>query len=349
MTKQAPPALRNDVSMSNPRSDEDRGRDIVGRSIVWDNHSCMPLRADDSVLPQIERCREAGYTAITLNIGFDLTDFDQNIRILSHFRRWVALHGDDYLLIDRPDDVLEAKRSGRLAIGFDLEGGNALGGELAMVSLFRDLGVQWMLMAYNRSNALGGGCQDDDQGLTAFGRAVLDEMARVGMIACCSHAGWKTAGQIIDYCDKPVIFSHSNAFAVHAHPRNIPDSLILACAQKGGVIGINGVSRFVGNDSIATEDLFRHLDHVVQLVGPDHAGLALDYVWDLDEVAAFFAQRPDIFPPGKGYDKPSSYVEPERLPAIVAMMIAHGYPDDAIENILGRNHLRIARAWAAPR
>jgi membrane dipeptidase len=306
----------------------------------------MPLRADDAFLPQLERCRAVGYTAITLNIGFDLTGFDQNIHVLSHFRRWVRMHDDRYLLLDHPDDLLEAKRSGRLAVGFDLEGGNALGGQIGMVSLFRELGVRWMLMAYNRNNALAGGCQDDDQGLTPFGLAVLDEMERVGMTPCCSHAGWRSARQIIDHCARPAIFSHSNAYAVWAHPRNIPDELIVACAEKGGVIGLNGVSRFVGDDSMATEDFFRHLDHVVQLVGPDHAGIALDYVWDLEEVAAFFRQRPDIFPPGKGYDKPSRYIEPERLPAIVAMMIAHGYPDDAIEKILGGNHLRIARAWS---
>jgi membrane dipeptidase len=323
--------------------------DILARAIVWDNHSCMPLRADAEFLPQLERCRRAGYTAVTLNVGFDLTELEQNIRVLAYFRRWVSRRADEYVLIDGPDDVLAAKRSNRLAIGFDLEGTRALGGELSMVALYRDLGVQWMLMAYNKNNSVGGGCQDEDTGLSAFGREVLDEMVRVGMIPCCSHTGWKTARQMIDHLDKPVIFSHSNAYAVHPHPRNIPDELIRACAEKGGVIGINGVSRFIGGDSIRTEDWFRHLDHVVQLVGADHVGLALDYVWDLEEAKTFFRQRPDLFPPGKGYSAPSRYIEPERLPAIVAMMVDHGYPDDAVMKILGENHLRIARAWAVDR
>ena len=329
-------------------STDQRLGDILSRAIVWDNHSCMPLRADDDFLPQLERCRRAGYSAITLNIGFDLTSVEQDVAVLSHFRRWVQARPDAYLLIDHPDDVLEAKRSGRLAVGFDVEGGCALGGHLSMVSLYRDLGVQWMLMAYNRNNALGGGCQDEDGGLTAFGRAVLDEMERVGMVPCCSHAGWTTAAGVIDHCAKPVIFSHSNAHAVHAHPRNIPDALIRACAARGGVIGINGVSRFVADDSIATEDWFRHLDHVVQMVGSDHAGIALDYVWDPNEVADFFRLRPDIFPPDQGYGQPSRYIEPERMPAIVAMMVDHGYPEDAILAILGLNHLRIARGWHVP-
>lgn len=322
-----------------------RANEIIGRSVVWDNHSCMPLRADDAFLPQLERCRRAGYTAITLNIGFDLTDFEQNIRVLSYFRHWIETHGDDYVLIAGPEDVMRAKREGRLAIGFDLEGTRAIGDQLSMIAFFRELGVQWMLMAYNRNNSVGGGCMDDDAGLSAFGRDVLDEMIRVGMIPCCSHAGWRTAREVIDHVGRPVIFSHSNAHAVYAHPRNIPDTLIRACAGAGGVIGINGVSRFVGNDSTRTEDWFRHLDHVVQLVGPDHAGIALDYVWDLQEVADFIKHNPGTFPVDGGYSRLSSYIEPERVPAMVGMMLDHGYPEDAIAGILGLNHLRVARSW----
>jgi membrane dipeptidase len=326
-----------------------RARDIIAQSIVWDNHSCLPLRADDSFLPQLERCRRAGYTAITLNIGFDLTPFEQNVRVLAHFRHWVEMHGDDYVLIGGPQDIVKAKSEGRLAIGFDLEGTRAIADQLSMIALFRELGVQWMLMAYNKNNSVGGGCMDDDEGLSVFGRAVLDEMMRVGMIPCCSHAGWKTAREVIDHVGRPVIFSHSNAHAVYAHARNIPDDLIRACADTGGVIGINGVSRFLGNDSTATLDWFRHLDHVVQLVGPDHAGIALDYVWDLQEVADFIKQNPATFPADGGYSRLSSYIEPERISDMVVMMLEHGYPQDAIAKILGLNHLRVANYWAQDR
>ena len=67
-----------------------------------------------------------------------------------------------------------------------------------MVELYRDLGVRWMLIAYNQNNSLGGGCQDDDQGLTDFGRRVLDEMARVGMVTCCSHTGFRTTMEVME-------------------------------------------------------------------------------------------------------------------------------------------------------
>ena len=314
-------------------------------AVIWDNHSCMPLRADDDFLPQLERCLRAGQSAVTLNVGMDLNTVEQDLRVLAHFRRFVRLHPDKYLLLESAADVLEAKRSGRLAVGFDLEGACALGDQLSMVSLYYELGVRWMLIAYNKNNTVGGGCMDEDQGLTAFGRDVLDEMHRVGMVPCCSHTGWRTARDVLDHAQGPVIFSHSNAYAVHPHPRNIPDELIRACAATGGVIGINGLGRFLGDNSAAA--WFRHLDHMVQLVGPEHVGVALDYVWDIEEVKAYYRQRPDLFPPDKGWAQPSTNIPPERLPELVREMIDHGYPQTAIKLILGENHLRIAEGWRA--
>jgi len=319
--------------------------EIIRTEIIWDNHSCMPLRADDDFLPQLERCLAIGQTAITLNIGFDITGFAENIRTIAHFRDFVARNPDKYLLLESAADVEEAKRSGRLAVGFDIEGGLALGGQLSMVRLFYDLGVRWILMAYNKNNDVGGGCMDEDVGLTDFGRDVLDEMYNVGMIPCCSHTGWKTAEQVLAHARGPVIFSHSNSYAVYPHSRNIPDELMVACARKGGVIGINGLGRFLGNDDNSTEAWFRHLDHAVSVVGPDHVGLALDFVWDKSEVEAFYKARPDLFPASKGFTKASSSIEPERLPELIGAMIDRGYSAEAIRAIVGGNHMRMAQNW----
>jgi membrane dipeptidase len=84
---------------------------------------------------------------------------------------------------------------------------------------------------------------------------------------------------------------------------------------------------------------------MVELVGADHVGLGLDYVWDIEEVKAYYRARPDLYPPDKGYGTPSQSISPERLPGLVQQMIDHGYPEDAIQKILGLNHLRVARSW----
>lgn len=312
-------------------------------AIIWDNHSCMPLRPDDDFLVQLERPRRAGHAVVCLNVGFDLTTFEQNIRVLAHFRHFVNRHRDRYLLIDTVADVHEAKRSGRLGVCFDLEGTCAIGDQLSMIELFYRQGVKWMLMAYNRNNRVGGGCQDEDGGLTSFGRDVLDEMKRVGMVPCCSHTGWQTAMQVLEHVDGPVIFSHSNVHAVHAHPRNIPDELIKACAQTGGVVGINGIGPFLGSGDPVTR-VFRHIDHVVQLVGPDHVGIALDYVYDTKEVDEWVSARPDLYPPEQGYGKNFRFLEPERISSVVDAMFQHGYSREAVMKIVGGNHLRVAAA-----
>jgi membrane dipeptidase len=321
--------------------------ELIRDAVVWDNHACMPLRVEHEFLPQLMRCKRAGFTAVTLNAGYDQTTAENNVRLLAHFRHWIRQHSSDFLLVEAAADIDEAKRSGRLAVSFDLEGTVALRDQLSMVELYYELGVRWMLMAYNKKNSVGGGCLDEG-GLTGFGLSVLDEMRRVGMVPCCSHTSWQTAREVLSHMDGPVIFSHSNSYAVHAHPRNIPDDLAKACAASGGVIGVLGYGPFIGTRSDgggdnSTAGFFRHLDHFVQLVGPEHVGLALDYVFDVAECLEFFRANPGVFPASAGYADEMPMVEPERLPAVVQMMVDHGYPPAAIAQILGGNHLRIAR------
>ena len=207
----------------------------------------------------------------------------KHIRVLSFMRRWIALHPEDYQLIGSVGDVEDCKRSGKLGITFDIEGMCPVEDDLSLVQTFYELGVRWMLIAYNLNNRAGGGCLDTDCGLTATGRAIIDEMERVGMVLCLSHTGAKTAAEALTYSRNPVIFSHSNANRVHAHPRNISDDLMRACAAKGGVIGINGIGSFLGTGENFIEQFLGHLHYAVDLVGAEHVGVGLDYVFDQAE------------------------------------------------------------------
>ncbi len=318
---------------------------LISETLVWDNHGCMPLRhEDESFLSQLARYRNSGVDVVSLNVGFDVLPWENTIHMIAQFRRWISLHEEHYHLVQSTEDVKLVRDSDRLGICFDIEGGNALNADAGLVQLYYDLGVRWMLMAYNQNNLLGGGCMDDDCGLTDFGRDVLSEMQRVGMVVCCSHAGPRTAADILAFVEQPVIFSHSNPFGVWQHPRNISDDLIRACADSGGVVGINGIGVFLGKNDNRTETFVRHLDYVVQLVGSQHVGLGLDYVFDPDEVAGYIKQFPHIFPPEEEHDgEPDRYVCPEQLEEIVTALINLGYSDDDLCAILGGNHLRIAR------
>src|SRR5690606_14743350 len=134
----------------------------------------------------------------------------------------------------------------------------------------------------------------------------------------CSHTGLRTVREVIDYSKNPVIFSHSNPRALRDHPRNIPDELMKACAERGGVVGINGIGLFLGDNDNSTETIVRHIDYAVNLIGEDHVGLGLDYVFDRAELDDYVKKMAATFPPGMGYDAGLRMVEPERLTDITA-------------------------------
>lgn len=318
--------------------------DLVDESLVWDNHGCMPLRPHDTCfLPQLERYRKAGVDVISLNVGFDAFPWENTVRMLAHFRHWIRQHDRQYVLVESAPDVERARKDGKLAVTFDIEGGCALDGQLSLVELYYDLGVRWMLIAYNRNNALGGGCQDRDAGLTDFGRDVIDEMARKGMVVCCTHTGFRTTMEVMERSRNPVIFSHSNPLGVWKHKRNIRDEAIRACARTNGVVGINGIGLFLDGLEARTESIVRHVDYVGQLVGAAHVGLGLDYVFDRKELDEYIAGNPATFPPEDGYAAGIQMVEPERVAQIADSLVRLGYKDDDVRGILGGNHMRVAR------
>ncbi|RPH97387.1 MAG: membrane dipeptidase [Lysobacterales bacterium] len=327
---------------------EQRARALLNDSLVWDNHACMPLRPGDaSFFDQLDRARQSGVDVISLNIGFGPLSLQDHLGVLAWFRKWLGQRPERFLLARHPEDIDTARRQGRLAVIFDIEGMAPLdAGDHGLVAMFRELGVGWMLIAYNRNNAAGGGCMDEDPGLSAHGRRILAEMKRVGMIACCSHTGQRTALDVLEAADNPVIFSHSNANAVHQHVRNISDELIRACAATGGVVGINGLGDFLGPGEDYAEAIVRHVDHMVELVGSEHVGLALDYVYDQQEVADYVRTMHATFGEEQAAEFSGRFAPPETFVPIVTRLLGLGYAERDIRNIVGGNWYRVAsQVW----
>lgn len=315
-------------------------------AIVWDNHGCMPLDKNGRCLDQLRRYRDAGFSMVSLNVGYADTPWQDALLVLSSMRHWIAEHADEYQLISSVRDIAQCKSAGKLGVVFDLESMYPVVEHPVLVQTFYELGVRWMLIAYNRNNAAGGGCLDEDCGLTATGRHIIDEMAKVGMVLCVSHTGHRTALEAIEHSPNPVIFSHSNPFGHTPHPRNIPDDLIRACAKSGGVVGVSGFGPFLGAKSDLPGRILEQLRYVVDLVGPDHVGLGLDFVFDRTELDDAVRTMPHLFP--AGFDEPEALqmVPPEALPAIEAGLTRDGLSEQQIRNILGQNWLRIAqRVW----
>jgi membrane dipeptidase len=323
-----------------------RARGLVAGSLVVDAHGCMPLRPlDESFLPQLERYRDARVDAVFLNVGFGEQGIEEHIRMLAQFRDWLARNDGRFALATSVAAVDRARRDGKLAVGFDIEGMNAVADQPSLVRLYYDLGVRWMLIAYNRNNAAGGGCQDEDEGLTPLGRRMIEEMAQVGMLLCCSHAGEKTARDAIDHSPNPVIFSHSNCHALWPHPRNIADHVMKACAARGGLICLTGIGAFLGANDARPRRLAEHVDHAVRIAGAQSVGIGLDFVFDEAELHDYVAAMPSTFPPHL-YPDGMRMVAPEKLPELVEELCRMGYSDEDISGILGGNFMRVAgQVW----
>ena len=313
-------------------------------ALVWDNHTCMPLDTRNAFMPELERYRTAGVAMAVINIGDSNIGLEEQMRAAAAFRHWIGAHGDRFALIKTADDILAAKAQGKLALAFDVEGAYAMGKDLCILQLYYDLGVRWMLMAYNKANLAGGGCHDEvDHGLTPFGYRMIAEMDQVGLIKCCSHTGYRTAMDVLTASEKPVIFSHSNPRALKDHPRNIPDDLMKACAATGGVQCINGIGVFLGDNDIRTETFIRHIDYAVQLIGPEHVGIGLDYCFDKAGMEDMLRHARGIWPEGFGYNPGMKIMELEQFPGITEQLLRRGYREQDVRGILGENLLRVAR------
>jgi len=315
---------------------------IHDRSLVWDTHACFPLNPNAD-LGELKRYKDSGVTFVSLNIGMDMDSFDKVVQVLARFRNYIAEHSDQYTLALSVDDIHNAKKSNKLAIAFDLEGSEPLLGNLNMIPFYYDLGVRQMLLAYNKDNRASGGCMEGDIGLTDFGKDVIREMNRVGMVVDVSHMGYRATMETFEVSKAPVIFSHSNPKELKDHARNITDEQIKACAQTGGVIGINGIGDFLTG---ATSEIFvQNIEYMMELVGPEHVGIGLDYVIDKQELIDYITGHPDIFPADK-FDDYLAMVEPEQIPEFTELLYQKGYGEEVINGILGGNFLRIAgQVW----
>ncbi|HEV7941472.1 MAG TPA: membrane dipeptidase [Solirubrobacteraceae bacterium] len=324
----------------------DKTLQLFNTSLVWDD--LLPwgpvLNGPhiDKILP---RFHAAGVNFVSLTVAVR----DNTEKAFAQIAEAEAqIHArSEYLTVARTThEIHDARDAGKLALGFHFQETMPFGTDLDNVEAFYNLGVRQALLAYNNRNFVGDGCAEpDDAGLSLFGRALVEEMNRVGMLVDGSHSGYRTAMEATELSQGPFIYSHSNPFAIRPHYRSIKDDQIKACAATGGVIGINGVGYWVGDNDAPTEAIFRCLDYTVELAGPEHVGLGFDYIYDLDEVVRWARSTPLVWPPYEGESMPKhNYAGPEQMVELVELMLGHGYPDAAIVGILGGNWERVSEA-----
>jgi membrane dipeptidase len=321
---------------------------IFANTLVWEDHCCVSFKDPMRFLPQLARFRNAGFNLIHLNVGDSTYPFEHVMRMLHLFRDWIAARPDGYVLALTLEDARRAKREGKLAICFDVEGVHSIESDLLRVALYHQLGVRWMAFVYNRANLAGSGVHDDvDRGLTAFGRELVAEMDRVGLIKDVAHTGYRTALEVCAMSKVPVTISHSNPRALTDHPRCVPDELMRACAATGGVLGISGIGLFLGNNDVSAQNIARSIDYAVEVMGIDHVGIGTDFgMSEPFGAEPEFAKHRHTWPAGFGYEGGIEFAPPERIGEVAELLLKRGYGEDAIGKILGGNFERVAeQVW----
>ncbi len=315
-------------------------------AVVWDNTfpfgpSCGSHPAHVRTL---ERMRGAGYTCVSLTTASDNDEMPGTMAKIAHDGAFFRRFPDRFVQVEKADDILRAKAEGKLGVVFTFQGTLPFGRDVGFVEMYYRLGVRMALMAYNQKNHVGDGCHErTDAGLSRFGIDVVREMNRVGMLVDCTHTGYRTSMDVFEVAEGPVVFSHSNPRALWDHERNIRDDQARACAKTGGVVGINGVGIFIGDNDTSTAGLFRQVEYWVNLIGPDHVGIGMDCVSDKVVLFELVHARADKYPAGQRYDGGSDFAWPEQVPELTELMLKAGYSDAQVLGILGANWLRVAR------
>lgn len=328
----------------------DTARQLYQSALVMDN--ALGFEPEISVPHKwdaVARYAKAGFSHISIAVATDATSLETTVRYIAEQTAYINAHPEQYHLVKSVDDILTAKKMNKLAISFMFQGTNPLAKDLNMVDAYYQLGVRSMILAYNVRNAIGDGCAElTDSGLSRLGMSLIEKMNQTGMLIDCSHTGYHTSMLATEQSSQPVIFSHSNAYAVHPHPRNLKDDQIIACAKTGGFIGINGINLLTGDENAGLTKYVEHIEYIANLVGTEHIVLGTDLIYFPEIFNSFMQSNTIVYP--KDYVKMNNHMmqepkclQPEQIIELVELLLTSGFSSSDIKNILGENYLRVVR------
>ena len=364
-------------SSGRPDRITERARKIHFSSLVMDTHiDTTPRlqRADWKFTDEhkdghidLPRMKKGGLNALFFSIYMSGTvtgpkAVNDSIERIAAVHRLADELPDQVALCVTADQVRLVHKQGKIAALMGMEGGHMINNSLAILRMYAELGVRYLTLTHsvNTEWADSSGDQPKHNGLTDFGKDVVRELNRLGVMVDISHISDKTFWDALEVSKAPMIASHSSCRALSGHPRNMTDDMIKALASKGGVIQINYLDQFIDNDlyeySKKTQPLMRqlmekypglenrdrrreeiaaqagpapkasweriidHIDHAVKLVGVDHVGLGSDF---------------------DGGSMPNGMEDVTQLPKVTEALVRRGYSESAIRKILGENTLRL--------
>ncbi len=263
-------------------------------------------------------------------------------------------HQDFVIKVESVDDILRAHKEGRVGIVFGMEGAASIENELDRIDILYGFGLRLMGITYSESNALGSGLKESaDGGLTAFGCKAVERMNKLGMAIDVSHVGPRTALDVVAASSNPIFISHVGARALWESKRLATDELLTACADKGGVIGVEAAPHTTLTDKHRRHSIVSFMEHftyIVDLVGIDHVAFGPDTLYG-DHVGLHHAMLGNLSLKdllGTQSFEEVDYVQGLENPTetsknIIRWLVKENYSDEEIAKVLGGNILRVLR------
>lgn len=308
----------------------------------------------------------AGVTCVFENAGKEGIAISHLLKRLARFTYVTDMMRDFVFKAVTPDDIVAAKKQNKHCLYFSGNGVPipqdwvSVEEELRFIRVFFQLGIHMMHLTYQRRNLIGDGCgETSDGGLSDFGRAVIAEMNRLGVIVDVAHCGWRTSREAAEVSERPIFASHTTCGALYEHIRSKPDNVIRAIVDKGGLIGICCVPVFLGGKGDIAK-MMEHIDYAVKTFGADYVAIGTDVAYTSQSASQENKKIPKRRKNREAWESlwpPGSWVNPSResqlsmawtnWPLFTVGLVQLGYSDSDIQKILGGNALRVARAVLA--
>jgi membrane dipeptidase len=326
---------------------------LYRKSVVVDT-LCGPFTSADA-MPEaalVEVVKQSGFTAIDFTISE--RTFEDTINNLAYVDALVEQFPAVFTVVRLQSDIARAKREGKIGIMPGFQYTQFLEEDPSRIETFRRLGVRIMQLTYNNRSIFGDGClEPGNAGLSKAGLAAVAKMNELGVAVDLSHSGYRTTSEAIAASKKPVLISHSGCASIYAHPRNKPDEVMKALAEKGGYFGVYLMPYLVASPTVPTrEHVINHVLGALNICGSDHVGIGSDGSIQAvkltpEQQKAFdedIARRKKLGIGAPGEDR-YPYVPdltgPDRMEIIASELQKRGQPSSVIEKVLGANFQRI--------
>lgn len=355
-----------------PTDMDARGRKLIAESIVIAGHTDYIAdlgprrrRGERAVMQRhLPSLRAGGITAVCDHIGGDAPYYavypanavspaaplKHALQALQHVKDEIT-ENDELMLALNSEDIRRAHATGKVAVILCLEGAAPIEDDLSLLRVLYDLGIRCIGLTHNQRNLLADGIAvHAGGGLTDFGRQAVREMERLGIAVDVSHLSVEGFWSLVEVATRPITASHSNAYAVNPHPRNLTDDQIRAIAASRGAIGVHGMSLLVnGTSNARLADVVAHIDHMAGLVGAEYVAVGPDIMpdWDATTYREVWSASADLS--SLTFTYPPDFDGLDKMENLATGLLQRGYSDGDVAGILGGNWLRVLGSiWDRP-